>query len=352
MARQEEQTETFTIRKATRRATPQLMAIWGPTFSGKTYSALLVAAGMVLPGQKIGMIDSENGRGSAFGDDELLMRVMPQGYDVIEIDPPFHPRRYISAIHQFEQAGYSLIVTDSASHAWAGEGGGLDMKEQDKGWANSKLWQKRLLSAYLYSPCHHIVCLRAQDKVKIVGRGRDQEYIQLGVLPICERNFPFDLGLCFSVEGEIDGKPATHLAQARKWPKVMNPLFDNWKPQLLSPEVGVKIREWNERGAESLPLDRLVKQAKATAEEGMQSYKAFFESLTPAQRKSVTPQHSANKAIAEAADREAASAEPDEVDTLPDPVEQVEGKKVRCKGQTWEARHGDIGSQWIAVQER
>jgi hypothetical protein len=295
--------EKFAIRKATRRATPQLLAIWGPTFSGKTYSALLVAAGLVKPGQKVGFVDTENGRGSAFADDEHLAKVLPQGYDVIEIDPPFHPKRYIAAIHQFENEGYSLVITDSASHAWSGEGGALDMKEKDKGWANAKLWNKRLLAAYCYSPIHHVVCLRAQEKTKIVGSGRDQQYIPLGVMPICEKTFPFDLGLAFSVEGEIEGRPATHLATPVKWPRVMNPLFADWRPQLLTPEIGRKIQQWNESGVLEDPTERLQKRAHAAAEEGVESYRAFFTSLTAAQKQSLKPHHEANKAAAEQVDK-------------------------------------------------
>ncbi len=346
MANKQEESEVFTIRKAVRRATPQLMAIWGPTFSGKTYSALLVAAGLALPGQKIGMIDSENGRGSAFSDDELIRKVMPQGYDVIELDPPFHPKRYIAAIRQFEREGYSIVVTDSASHAWTGEGGGLDMKERDKGWQNAKLWTKRLLAAYCYSPCHHLVCLRAQEKTKIVGSGSGQQYIALGVLPLCEKSFPFDLGLAFSVEGEVDGKAATHLATPIKWPKVMNSLFQNWKPQLLTSEIGRKIRELNDAGADSDLAIRLVKQARSTAEDGIEAYKTFFAALTKEQKKIVEPYHADNKLAAETVDRESAGRR---VENLPDPIEQVLGTKMDCGGATYVVVDSDDGYRWEKV---
>jgi len=338
----DEQVETFAIRKATRRAVPQLMAIWGPTFSGKTYGALLVAAGMVKPNEKVGFIDTENGRGSAFADDSAICKLLPQGYDVIEIDPPFHPKRYIAAIRQFEQEGYSLVITDSGSHAWSGEGGGLDMKEHDKGWQKAKLWSKRLVSAYCFSPIHHIVCLRAQEKVKVLDGGKT--YVPLGVLPICEKSLPFDLGLCFSVDGEIDGKPATHLARPVKWPKVMEPIFGGWKPQLLTPEIGRLIREWNDTGTSGAVDDRIIKQSRSVAMEGMDAYKKFFAGITAAQRKFLGPYHAENKAIAEQVDRDEAI---QEVDALPDAVELTIGSKLRCGGKIHEVfDDGDEGYRW------
>lgn len=298
----EERPEIFEITAAVRHRVPQIMSIYGVTFSGKTYGALMLAAGLVEEGGKIGFIDTENGRGSMYADDPDVRRVIPQGYQVIELDPPFHPRRYIAALRAFQEAGMDLVITDSGSHAWEGEGGCQDIKEVDKHWANAKLWNKRFSAALRYSPMHHIVCLRAQEKTKIVtgDRGK-QEYIPLGILPICEKSFPFDLGLAFSVDGEIDGKLATHLATPVKWPKAMNGLFGQWTPQLLTPGIGRRIREWNESGAPSDTAALLRKQARSVANEGIAPYEKFFRGLSKANKEIlVASDHASNKAIAQA----------------------------------------------------
>ena len=147
MAKEPDDNEQFEIKPAIRHAVPQIMSIYGVTFSGKTFGALMVAAGLVEPGELIGMIDTENARGVMYADDPDVRRAIPKEswvngapYVTIELHPPFHPKRYIMANRALERHGCRVIITDSGSHAWEGEGGGLDMKESDKGWKNGLRW--------------------------------------------------------------------------------------------------------------------------------------------------------------------------------------------------------------------
>lgn len=95
------------------------IAITGVSGSGKTYSALQLAQGL---GGKIAMIDTENGSG------ELYSSLCD--YDVAPMSAPFSPEKYIEYIHEAEQAGYSVLIIDSLSHAWAGEGGLLEFVDK------------------------------------------------------------------------------------------------------------------------------------------------------------------------------------------------------------------------------
>ncbi len=300
--------EEFEVRDLVRRATPQVMAISGPQFSGKTFGAILLASGLVEPGEMIGAIDTENGRFSAYADDPDVRRVIPQGIKSIELHPPFHPKRFINANRQLERLGCKLIITDSGSHAWDGEGGGQDMKEADRGWKNAKLWTRRFAAVLQYSSAHQIVCLRAQEKTKIIGEGRDQKYIPLGMAPICEKNFYFSLAVAFMVEGSVDNAPSTHLARPTRWPKAMNSLFGDpsnpngpkWEPQLLTPEIGVKIREWNNAGAKETAFERICRRSYALALDGVEAYGKFFASMKPNVQKALEDSgvHAANLAAA------------------------------------------------------
>ncbi|RJG00041.1 hypothetical protein D3871_08665 [Noviherbaspirillum saxi] len=85
----------------------------GPAGSGKTYAALQIAGGL---GGRIGMIDTEHGRGDLYAD------LLPEGYDVLSLAPPYTPARYIEAIHALEDIGVSTIIIDSLAHAWSREG--------------------------------------------------------------------------------------------------------------------------------------------------------------------------------------------------------------------------------------
>ena len=116
------------IRKATRKKAKLRLGLVAPSGAGKTYSALQLAFGL---GGKVGMIDTEHGSGDLYAN--------IGEYDIINLDAPYTIAKYRSAIKAFEDAGYSSIIIDSLSHAWAGEGGLLDKqgKIADSGKGNS-----------------------------------------------------------------------------------------------------------------------------------------------------------------------------------------------------------------------
>ena len=107
------------FRKATRKQAKLRLALAGPSGSGKTYSALLIAKGLGLP---VAMIDTERGSG------ELYSHLYD--YDISPIHGPFDPQQYIERIKAAEQAGYNVLIIDSLSHAWAGTGGILEIKDR------------------------------------------------------------------------------------------------------------------------------------------------------------------------------------------------------------------------------
>jgi hypothetical protein len=59
-----------------------LIQLYGPPRSGKTYTALRIARGMVGPQGKIGMLDTESGRARLYSDK------VPGGFVVGELTPP------------------------------------------------------------------------------------------------------------------------------------------------------------------------------------------------------------------------------------------------------------------------
>lgn len=107
------------FKKAHRSKAKLRLAIAGPSGAGKTYSALLIASGIV-PLEKVAVIDTESGSADLYAD--------LGGYSTVTINPPYSPQKYIEAIHAAEAAGFELIIIDSLSHAWSGEGGLLDQQ--------------------------------------------------------------------------------------------------------------------------------------------------------------------------------------------------------------------------------
>ena len=158
------------IRKATRQGVRPLISFYSESGGGKTYSALLLARGFVGPNGKMVLIDSESGRGELYSD-------VPEfgGYEVLPLDEPFSPSRYIEAMGIVEKSGAAIGICDSASHEWEGISGVLDMADQSRersgkdglhNWRKPKMEHAMFLQKLLRSPIPWIICLRAKYKTR------------------------------------------------------------------------------------------------------------------------------------------------------------------------------------------
>lgn len=301
----------FQVKDAVRETVPVLACIYGPTGSGKTFSGLLLAAGLAGPSGVVGMVDTEKKRGSLYADDPAIRAAMPGGkYKRVDLSAPYTPACYIKALKALEAAGCTVALVDSGTHEWSGEGGCCDIAEQNKlgglpNWAKAKLEHKRFLAYCLSSEMHIIFCLRAHEKAKPVKAGdlispdsteryEKNAVIPLGMLPDTEKNLVYEALLSLRVE---DG---THLANPVKVPKMLAHVFPGKK--LITKADGEAVRLWNESAGQSNDAERLMERARLAADEGMASYKSFFDSLSPSQRKAVTPIHAELKRAAQEAD--------------------------------------------------
>src|SRR5712675_2212070 len=70
------------IAPAERAGAHLLIQLYGPPRSGKTYTALRIARGMVGPKGRIGVLDTESGRARLYSDK------VPGGFVVGELTPP------------------------------------------------------------------------------------------------------------------------------------------------------------------------------------------------------------------------------------------------------------------------
>lgn len=146
-----------------------LVGFYSESGCGKTYSALLLARGLAGPKGVVTMIDTESGRGSLYADDATI-----GGYQVLELDQPFSPERYIQAIDAAEEAGAAVIIIDSMSHEWEGIGGVIDMAGENEArsgknlnnWNKPKMEHAKLLGRILRTKAHVICCIRAKYKTR------------------------------------------------------------------------------------------------------------------------------------------------------------------------------------------
>lgn len=304
--------DEFVVTDAVREEVALLTALYGPTGSGKTFSGLLLAAGMAGPSGQVGMLDAENKRGSLYADDPMIKAAMPGGkYKRVDLYPPYAPARYIKALKALEGAGCNVALIDSTTHEWSGEGGCADIAENNKlgglpNWAKAKLEHKRFMSYCLSSKMHIIFCLRAHEKAKPVKAGDlvspdgtarydKNGYVHLGMQPDTEKNLVYEVLVSFRVEDK------SHLAVPVKVPGMLSHIFPG--PKLLSKADGEAIRLWNEGGRTADPNEKLRERARLAATDGVKAYHEFYKSLTPADKKVIfDTDHETNKYNAEQAD--------------------------------------------------
>jgi hypothetical protein len=297
------------IRKAKRRAVPMLMSLTGVSGSGKTYSALLLAAGIAGPKGRVGFIDTENGRGEMYADSPGIVKALPDGYEYLRFDPPYSPERCIAAIDAMESAGVDVVVMDSGSHSWEGIGGCGEIAERhaikgEPNWAKAKIQNRRFVYRLLAANMHVIVCLRGREKVKYLktGDGKTQ-VIPIGIQPAAEKNFVFEMLLSLLVEEH------THHAQAIKCPEPLRDLFS--EKRLITADDGRRIAEWNSGAPQFDPIEQVLKRGRAAANDGTEAYRLFFESLSKEHKKYLAEvgAHDQYKALAIGADESVKASE-------------------------------------------
>lgn len=248
------------IRKAERRKARLRLGISAPSGAGKTYSSLLIAYGITGDWSKVGLIDTENGSGDLYAH--------LGEYMVLTLEAPFSPDRYIEAIKAFEDAGVDVIIIDSLSHAWAGEGGVLDIQAAITAASRSgnswSAWREvtpkhnALVNAMLQSKCHIIATMRTKTEYVVEEDEKGKKAPKkVGLAPIQRDGMEYE----FTVM--LDLSP-NHIASASK---DRTGLFDGqyFKPDI---ETGKMLAKWLETGAEVVKPETLEEIKSKWAELG------------------------------------------------------------------------------------
>lgn len=319
------------FRKAERKKAKLRLAICGPAGSGKTYSALLMAQGLA-PGGGIALLDTERGSGELYSD--------LTAYDVATLTPPFSPERYIDLIEGAGAAGYQVLIIDSLSHAWEGEGGCLDL--HDKATAASRsgnsytAWREvtpqhnALVEAMLQSPCHVVATMRSKTAYELSDDGNGKKKpIKVGLAPVQRPGMEYEFTVVLDLSIE------RHIATATK---DRTSLFDG-QHFIPTPATGEALQAWLEAGKDPADASRnLLKtltaqvdriEAVPPLEEWWRAHRAEIEALMPEDLEALKRHCAARKAaILEAlreaqAEREAISHESAPLQPTPAPTVAV-----------------------------
>lgn len=281
------------LRKAKREGARVVLALAGISGGGKTYTALQIAYGLTGgDANKIGLLDTENRRGSLYADAIKNKDGQVQEFWIGDLDAPFSPQRYIDAIHEFQAAGIEVLVVDSITHEYEGTGGieeiatidpANGMQRKIPAWNKAKAEHKRFMNALLQSDMHVIVCVRAREKVELVKVNGKTEYRPLGVLPVQEKNFMFEMTASMMLWD------SGRQRQVMKCPKELEPIFgecgQDFHNGYLGAEQGYKLRKWI-LGAGN--VDQEIEKARnilrSHAEQGMKGLQHAWAGLPEAIR--------------------------------------------------------------------
>lgn len=223
------------LRKATRKKAKIRLGMSGPSGFGKTYSALLIAFGLIGEWSKIAVIDTENGSADLYSD--------LGEYNVMPLTAPFSPERYIEAIKACVSAGMECIIIDSITHEWDGKGGCLEIVEQLGGkyqdWAKVTPRHQTFIEAIVTSPVHMITTVRRKQEYEMVKDGNKVKIEKGGLKEITREGFEYELTINLEF---INDK---HYCKAGK---DRTKLFMD-KPEFIpSVETGKLIAAWCEQG--------------------------------------------------------------------------------------------------------
>lgn len=207
----------FKIVPAERQAIIPLIGIYAKSNGGKTHSALLIARGIVGPAGRIVLIDTENKRGHVYSD------IIPGGYKVIDFDAPFSPERYIEAIDEATKNA-DIIVIDSMTHEWKGEGGILesqevelfrmaknDFKKQEQckmaAWIRPKMRHQKLIQRILRIKVPVICCLRGYEKT-IISKKDNKTVVETDAncTPVFDKDFISEMLMRFELAENDKGE--------------------------------------------------------------------------------------------------------------------------------------------------
>lgn len=225
------------FKKAERKAAYLRAALCGTSGSGKTYGALLLARGLVGDEGKIALIDTERSSACLYSD--------VTDFDVAELAPPYSPKRYIELIKSASKE-YQVLIIDSLTHGWAGQGGVLEMhdnatktqKNSYMAWRDVTPEHNALVDTILSAPCHVICTMRSKTAYEIQDNNGKKTPIKVGMAPVQRDGMEYEFTLVWDVM--VD----SHVSYASK---DRTRLWSN-RNEVITLGHGIELRKWLETG--------------------------------------------------------------------------------------------------------
>jgi len=270
------------LRHAERKQAKIKMGLQAPSGAGKTYSSLLLAYGLVNNWSRIAIIDTENHSADLYAH--------LGNYQVLALEQPYSPERYIQAIEICQKAGIEVIIIDSISHEWEGIGGILDIHGAMMGnsftnWAKVTPRHNNFVQKILQSNSHIIATIRSKQDYVLSEKNGKMIPEKVGLKGVTREGLDYE----FTVVLELDLK---HQATATK---DRTGLFMDKPSFIITQETGKHILTWCNAGT---ALDEVIRQIqKATSVDELRDiyykypeYRTKIENLAVARKQEINAQ--------------------------------------------------------------
>lgn len=255
------------LQNAERKRVKLRLNIASPSGFGKTYSALLIAYGLSGNWQKIAVIDTEN-------DSASLYSHLGE-FKTISLIPPYTPDRYIEAIKICEEAGMEVIVIDSITHVWKGQGGLLEYQNSLGGryqdWAKATPLYSKWLNTILQSKSHVITTNRKKQGYNMITEGNKTKVEKAGLDDEIRDGYEYEMTLALEIVND------KHLARASK---DRTGLFVDKPEFVITADTGKTILKWCNTGKELPATSGKKIEEKKTLQEKISDCKTVDELLS------------------------------------------------------------------------
>lgn len=199
----------------------EIIALSGDSGSGKTYSALLLAQSLARGG-KVYVLDTEAGRARRYKYTDKYPELHPYDVNSEPLGAPFSSENFEQTIAAADDAGYKVIIVDSASDEWDSEGGVLDHQDSEMdrmagndwkkrervkmaAWIKPKMAHKHLINSLTKRKAHIILCFRSQRAFEMVEKNGKQTPVEVGFSPIMSKDMRYKFDFHLEMDPEKPG---------------------------------------------------------------------------------------------------------------------------------------------------
>lgn len=163
----------------------------GPSGAGKTWTGLGIAT-VLADGGPILVIDTEKESALTYAD--------TFAFEHLPWRPPYDPTELADTLTQLAGT-YPVVMIDSFTHFWRGQGGTLDIADgKIGGWKSARPVQERLVEAVLAMPCHMLLCVRSKMDYLVGDGGRS--VTKLGIAPIQDETLVYEMNVALDIDLE------------------------------------------------------------------------------------------------------------------------------------------------------